>query len=224
MTKTSPEFDRRAAVTRSLLGWGVVAGIFYVAVGLILAFTRDGFDLIEHPLSVLALGEGGWMHRANLVISGLMVLAAAYGITRAIRSGRGLAIGTLTAVFGAGLILSAVFPPDPVGGFPDDMTAQATTSGVLHLVFGGLGFIALAGAAAAYAAWTRAEPAVERSLWAIALAALVVLGFLGGGALSGRPIGVGLLWIAVLAGWLWLALASARLYRFTPHPDTGERR
>ena len=52
---------------------------------------------------------------------------------------------------------------------------------------------------------------------------LIVLGFVGGAALAMSPVGVGLLWIAVLAGWAWLALASARIYRWTPHPVTGQR-
>jgi hypothetical protein len=34
-----------------LLRWGVVAGPFYLAVGLIQALVRDGFDLARHPLS-----------------------------------------------------------------------------------------------------------------------------------------------------------------------------
>ena len=45
--------DTRAAVTRSMLGWGVLAGPIYVATGLALALTRDGFDLTEHALSLL---------------------------------------------------------------------------------------------------------------------------------------------------------------------------
>ena len=47
-------FDRGAAVTRSLLGYGVLAGPFYLAVGLMQAFVRDGFDFARHPLSLLA--------------------------------------------------------------------------------------------------------------------------------------------------------------------------
>lgn len=41
--------DRAAAVTRSLLGYGVVAGPFYVVVGLIQGLTRRGFDLLRLP-------------------------------------------------------------------------------------------------------------------------------------------------------------------------------
>ncbi|WP_434591336.1 hypothetical protein [Brevibacterium sp. 1718] len=36
----SDGLDVRAAVTRSMLGWGVVAGPFYIVFGLILALTR----------------------------------------------------------------------------------------------------------------------------------------------------------------------------------------
>jgi hypothetical protein len=50
-TTAGAGFDRRAAVTRSLLGWGVVAGPFYLVFGLILALTRPGFDVGHDALS-----------------------------------------------------------------------------------------------------------------------------------------------------------------------------
>jgi hypothetical protein len=56
-----------------------------------------------------------------------------------------------------------------------------------------------------------------------ASAAVVVLGFLGGAALATRPVGVGLLWLAVVAGWGWLAVTSVGLYRTVPHPDPDRR-
>jgi hypothetical protein len=71
-----------ATGTQSLLRYGVVAGPFYLAVSLIQAFVRDGFDLARHPLSLLANGPGGWVQTANFVITGLMVLAAAVGFRR----------------------------------------------------------------------------------------------------------------------------------------------
>ena len=45
-------FDRGAALTRSLLGYGVLAGPFYLAVGLVQALVREGFDFSRHPLSL----------------------------------------------------------------------------------------------------------------------------------------------------------------------------
>ena len=65
MESNESEVGRGAAVTRSLLRCGVLAGTFYLAVGLIQALLRDGFDLARHPLSLLANGRGGWVQTAN---------------------------------------------------------------------------------------------------------------------------------------------------------------
>ena len=45
-----------------------------------------------------------------------------------------------------------------------------------------------------------------------------LLGFVAGAALAMVPAGVGLLWLAVLAGWAWLAIASLTAYRMAPSP------
>ena len=101
-----PDLDTNAAITRSMLGWGVVAGPFYVVVGLVLAITRPGFDLTRHALSLLTLGDLGWLQRGNLILTGLMAIVAALGILRAIRSGRGLAMaGISCGATGAGIAL-----------------------------------------------------------------------------------------------------------------------
>ena len=75
-SSSATTFDRGRAVTKSLLGWGVVAGPFYVVVGLAQALLVPGFDLSRHALSLLLLGPLGWIQWLNLVLSGLMVLAA----------------------------------------------------------------------------------------------------------------------------------------------------
>jgi hypothetical protein len=218
------ELDTSAAVTRSLLGWGVVAGPFYVVVGLVLALTRPGFELSHHALSLLMLGEHGWLQRTNLVLTGLMVLAAAIGAARALRDGRGLAIATTTAVYGLALLASAVALPDPAAGFPPGSTSGViSTHGLLHLVFGALGFLALAVGAFAEGRWRASlgeRGAARRSRL---LGALVLVGFLAGAALAQLVVGTLLLWVAVLAGFAWLALASARLYAHVPHPLYARR-
>lgn len=225
MARDSASFDGAAAVTRSLLGWGVVAGPFYVVVGLVLALTRADFDLTRHALSLLMLGEHGWMQRLNLVLSAVMVLAAALGILRAIPSGRGLAIGAFTAVYGVCLMLSAAFLPDPTSGFPaGQASGAASTSGILHLVFGAVGFLSLVVAAGAYAKWAAGRGDTRHARTALWCGVLVLAGFIGGAALAQNAIGILLLWLAVLAGWAWLALASAHLYTVVPHPVIAERR
>ena len=223
-TTTAPTLDRSAAITRSLLGWGVVAGPFYLTVGLTLALTRPGFDLSRHALSLLMLGEWGWIQRVNLVLAAVMTLAAAIGLLRAIRNRRGLALGVLTSVYATMLVLSAVFPPDPMAGFPaGSPEATVTASGILHLAFGAVAFVAVAAAAFTYAGWSRRVGAPRRAALGVVLGVLIVGGFFGGAALAASPVGIALLWVAVVAAWTWLAVASAHVYTWSPHPLAGGR-
>lgn len=212
-------FDTAAAVTRSMLGWGVVAGPFYLLVGLVLAFTREGFDFARHPLSVLMLGDGGWMQITNLALSGVMVLVAGIGLVRAGARGTGIAVG----IYGAAMVASAIFPPDPMPGFPPGQEGATTMSpsGVLHFAFGGIGFVALGVAALLLGGWLARHGERRHAAWSRAAGVVVLVGFIGGAALG--PAGMGGLWLAVVVGFVWLLLASLRLYREVPHPDLARR-
>ena len=114
--------DRTAAITRSLLGYGVLAGPFYLVVGLAQALTREGYDISRHDLSLLANGPLGWIQIVNLVLSGLMTVAAGVGMRRALRvlgGGRGAVWGPrLVAGYGLGLVGAGIFVADPMYGFP----------------------------------------------------------------------------------------------------------
>jgi Protein of unknown function (DUF998) len=215
MAQANRQFDTGAAVTRSLLGWGVVAGPFYLVVGLVLALTRPGFDLTRHPLSLLMLGDGGWLQITNIVLSGVMVLAAALGFARATTR----TAGGLLGAYGAGLVLSGIFPPNPMNGFPVGAAQTGTFSGVMHLVGGAVGFLALSAAAFAAGGWFARRGDRTAALYSRTSGAVVVLAFISGAALSVVPAGVALLWLAVVAGWAWLLVASVRAYRTVPHPD-----
>lgn len=217
-------FDAAAAVTRSLLGWGVVAGPFYLVVGTVLALTRGGFDLSRHQLSLLMLGDGGWMQRTNLILSGLMTLAAAVGFHRAVRGSKPSArAGVLLGVCGLGLLGSGTFAPDPMNGFPAGEPEEATVSGILHMAFGLVQFLALAAAAVVVAGWYARRGDRGTAAYSRISAAVIVVGFAGGAALSTTAAGVALLWLAVGAGWAWLLVASVRTYRTVPHPDAAQR-
>lgn len=214
-------FDRAAAVTRSLLGYGVVAGAFYLVVGIVLALTRDGFDLSRHSLSLLMLGDYGWMQRVNFILTGLMTLAAALGATRVLRSTPRFArAAILLAAFGGCLIASGIFAPDPMEGFPPGTVEEDVSfAGILHLAFGAVGFLCLAAAAFAMAGWYASRGEQTWSTYSRVSGAVVIVGFVGGAALATQTLGVISLWIAVVSAWLWLANTSIQLYRFAPHPD-----
>jgi hypothetical membrane protein len=196
---------------RSLLRWGIVAGPFYLAVGLAQALLRDGFDLARHPLSVLANGSWGWVQTANFVLSGLMVLAAAVGFGRVLGP-KSRAFRWSLAGYGLGMILAAIFPADPIDGFPPGtpmgMPTSISTTGLMHFVAGALTFLML-GISGLAAAWTMMRRRQTGLAWLSLFSGLsVFIGFFGG--VASPSIGVAGIWYAVVVGWTWLTIMSVK--------------
>src|SRR5689334_21176330 len=111
--------DPATRITRSLLGYGVLAGPFYVTVALAQALTRDGFDLRRHSWSLLSNGGLGWIQVTNFLLTGAMVLACAVGLRRALRGGpAGRWAPRLVGAFGVAMLAAGVLRADPALGFP----------------------------------------------------------------------------------------------------------
>jgi Protein of unknown function (DUF998) len=127
-----------ATRTSRLLACGIVAGPLFLTVGLAQAVTRDGYDLGRHPLSLLSLGDLGWVQIANFVLTGLLFIACAAGMRRALRPGRGGTWGPLlVGGLGAGLVVAGVFVTDAGAGFPPgapEGAPEMSWHGVLHEV------------------------------------------------------------------------------------------
>lgn len=70
-------------LTRPLLISGLFAGPIYITVGLVQIATRTGFDITRHPLSMLSLGDFGWVQIANFILTGTLVISGAIGLRRA---------------------------------------------------------------------------------------------------------------------------------------------
>ena len=215
-------FDRGAAITRSLLGYGVVVGPFYLIVGLIQAFVRDGFSFARHSLSVLANGPGGWVQSANFALSGLMVMAAAVGLWRMPAPRLRVASGFLGA-YGAFVFAASIFRADPVDGFPVGtplgVPTTMTTMGMLHLVVGTLGFMCFA--ISGLCAIRPLSRRNDRFLMLLSLfSGLGILGgFFGGFLIPGFSSPTAGIWFAVVVGWVWLSLLSLKLYKIAPSPN-----
>ncbi|MEU6325584.1 DUF998 domain-containing protein [Streptomyces sp. NPDC047009] len=215
------ECDRTSAITRSLLGYGALAGPFYVVVGLVQALTRQGFDLAHDDLSLLANGSLGWIQIVNLVLSGLMTIAAAVGMHRAFTGTPGGTWGPrLVAGYGVGLVLAGAFVADPMNGFPagapPGRPASISWHGLLHLVTGALGFLCLIAACLVFA---RRFTRQQRRGWAVYSAVsglLFLVSFLGIASGSGSAVVVLGFTAGVLIAWAWLAAVSVHLYRTTP--------
>lgn len=212
--------DRRTAVTRSLLGYGLLAGPFYVTAGLIEAFTRSGYHITRHDLSLLANGPLGWIHITVLVLTGAMTIAAALGMRRALARTRGGTWGPrLLAGYGCGLVAAGVFVADPMNGFPlgtpDGRPVRLSVHGLLHVVSGGLGFLCLIAATFVLAA-TFARAGEKGWAWfsrATGIVFAAAFASLTTGS-SSAPIILGF-WAAIILAFAWLAAVSLRLYRST---------
>ncbi|GAB2914104.1 hypothetical protein GCM10027047_10090 [Rhodococcus aerolatus] len=214
--------DRTAAITRSLLGYGVLVGPFYVVAGLVQALLRPGFELTRHDLSLLARGDWGWVQVVVLVASGLMVVAAGLGMGRSLRAlGRGSRWGSWLVVgYGVGLVGAGLFRADPMNGFPpgtpDGPAVTTTAGGVGHLVLGGLGFVSLVAACVVHARRLRAEQRTGLATLSVVTAVVFTVAFAAIATGSSAPAVVLGFWAAVVLAWVWLAAVSVDLYRRTP--------
>jgi hypothetical protein len=137
-----------------LLACGVAAGPLYLLVGSGQVLLRDGFDMRRHALSLLSNGEHGWIQIINFVVSGLLVIAGAIGVRRALRGRLGQTWAPiLLAIYGIGLLGAGAFVADPGSGYPPGVPVPAGLSrdGLLHFVFGAIGFYALIAACFVFA-------------------------------------------------------------------------
>jgi len=195
-------------LTRKLLNCGIVAGPIYLALGIGQGVMREGFDFSRHALSLLANGSGGWIQTANFAVTGALVVAAAMGLSRALATKPRLAWWLLGA-YGLAVFLAAFFRADPVDGFPpgtpEGIPAGISTTGLLHFAVGALGF-AMLGLSCLAASRSLARKGMRALSRLSLVSGLVVLaGFFGGMTPS---IGIAGIWVAVVAGWLWLSVVS----------------
>ena len=191
--------------TKTLLQAGVAAGPVFTSVVAAQLLTRDGFDIMHHPISLLSLGAAGWVQIANFIVAGLLCCAFAVGVSRVLTTGPGSTWGSrLIAVFGVGLVAGGVFTPDPALGYPvgtpDTIPESFTWHAMLHAAAPPLAFTALVLAALVLA--KRFRNAGRRG-WALystvsGLVALIITAWPDQDTASWR------LAIGVVVGFAWL--------------------
>jgi hypothetical membrane protein len=124
--------------SRILLVGAVVATPLFVVLWAVQAFTREGFRPTFHPMSLLSLGDGGWVQIANFVVTGLLIAGGGIALGRVLDAGqltRWCAV--LIALMGLGLVLAGVFVTDAGAGFPAGAPEGAPAMswhGALHQV------------------------------------------------------------------------------------------
>lgn len=203
--------------TRLLLICGVLAGPLFTLAYLIEGATRAGYDPLRHPVSSLALGEHGWTQTANFLVSGVLVLAFAFGLQLALRPGKGSVFGPLlVAIWGIGLLGAGLFVTDPVSGYPPGTPAMpeiSTSDGVLHDLFSVFAFFALPVACFVVSRRFFAQPRLGWAIYSVATGVvflvLFVLASMGFSQTAGLVEYGGLLQrLCVTVGWAWLSLLA----------------
>lgn len=199
----------------ALLVCGAVAGPLYLVVGLVQAFARPGFGIRRHDLSLLANGDLGWIQIANFLVSGLLVVAGAVGMRRALATGRGRTWGPLlVGIYGIGLVGAGFFTADPALGFPPGTPADAhavSWHGLLHFTFGGVGFLALIAGCFVLGRRFAAERKRGWAAYSVVTGVVFFLAFVGIVAGSGNGWTILGFWIGVVLAWSWITALSTRL-------------
>ena len=208
-------------ITKTLLGYGVIAGPLYVVVALSQALTRDGFDLSRHAWSLLALGGPGWIQITNLLLTGLMTIAFAAGLRRVLAAGVGATWAPrLFGAYGISLLAAGIFRADPNQGFPigtPDRPGAVSWHGIVHLAAGTVGFTCLA---IGFFALARRYASEGDRRWAAAtriVGVAVAAGFAAVAAGAGRPASILAFTLAVVLACGWISAVAVNRYRTAAH-------
>lgn len=138
-TSHPPVLIGKKSLPAAFLIPGMLVAPVFLLVAVVQILTVPGFDIRQHAVSSLQNGQFGWIQSVNFIVSGIFALLFAMG-ARAVLQGRPGRrwIPILFAVFGAGMIVAGIFPPDPALGFPEGAPAGApesfSTQGILHTV------------------------------------------------------------------------------------------
>ena len=200
--------------TRLLIACGAIGPLLFVIVLLIEGATRPGYSAWRHFVSSLSLGPQGWVQIANFVVSGGLVLAGAIGIRHALR---GHAAGTwappLLAVYGLGLIGAGLFVADPSDGFPPGSPPfhGLSRSGMLHFVFGGIGFFAVIAACFVFARRFGLAQRQGFAWWSAMTGAFFSASFAAVASGAKSPLVMLTFYASVVWLWIWHAAVHARV-------------
>jgi Protein of unknown function (DUF998) len=220
-TATSPAAAGTCApgqrVTKSLLGYGVLAGVVFEASVLAQGLTRHGFRIAHDDASLLSNGPLGWIQVTTFLLAGAMTIAAAAGMRRAMASRWA---PRLIAIYGAGLIGAGIFSADPADRFgpgaPLGRAAHVSWHAAGHLIAASAGFAALI--AACFVAARYFSRQGRRGMAWYSLLTGIVFGAAFADVATGSASGAVVLpfYAAVLAAFTWLAIVSVHFYRHVP--------
>ena len=204
-------------ITKSLLGYGVIAGPIYVIVAAAQILTRDGYDPTRHAVSQLSNGALGWIQITNFLVTGAMTIAAAVGMRRALGPGKQSAWASgLLGAYGLGVFCAGIFRADPSDGFPPGTPpgmGDVSWHGLTHFAVAGLGFVCLAAACLVMGAWYARQDEAGWAWYSRVTGIVFAASFIALSSGSGGAATIVVFTAAVVAVWAWLTAVSVELYR-----------
>lgn len=213
-----------ARVISTVTPWLPVAGILgplqFTVVYVWQGATRPGYDAVPMMVSALSLTSRGIVDIVSLVLTGLLVIAFAIGVRRALRPRSATWGPVLLGVAGFGFVVAGVFVTDPAQGYPPGTpvgpAAATSVHGLIHFAVGATCVIGgLTASALIFARFFWNDPAWRGwSLYLIATASAVLacsVGFAYAGLRQG-PAGL-FERIAFSAGLLWVVALAITLLR-----------
>jgi hypothetical membrane protein len=218
------------ARTKALLVCGAIAGPLFTLAWVVEGATRAHYQPLRHPVSSLELGGFGWTQRVNFIITGLLTLAFAVGLRRALRPLGGSTWGPLlVGVHAIGLLGAGIFVTDPVSGYPlgtpDRLQAYGSVHAALHDLFSVGTFVGLPIAclvfARRFAGWGQRGWAIYSAATGLVFMAGFVLATLAFSQAEPLVAFGGLFQRATITlGWTWLTLLAIHLLLGLPQPPT----
>jgi hypothetical protein len=213
--------------TRKLLACGVIAGPLFVVAFIVEGATRANYNPLRHPVSSLELGDFGWTQVANFIVAGLLTLAFAAGMRRALRPVGGSTWGPLlVGACAVGLLGAGIFLTDPLSGYPPGAPEQRHYSvhGALHDLFSALFFVGLPAACLVFArrfvGWGERGWAIYSAMTGVVFAVAFVLTSMAFGQAESLVDFGGLFQrIALIVGEGWLTLLAVHLLRTFSEPS-----
>ncbi len=185
--------------------------VYFVAAVVVLHFLRPEYNPINHAVSNYAAGAYGYLMTAAFYALAVSVLALVAGLfySAAPTSLSRVAMICMCVASG-GIVCIAIFPGDVNALHP-----PATLTGIVHWTAAGVSFLSIMIAAFVLPAFFKTDERFQRFQRPCLMLALAMVGALvlyGILALVGW-IGIGqrifiavcLLWLVVLAGWIWSA-------------------
>jgi hypothetical membrane protein len=215
MTTIETRTRTDSTTTRAMLAAGVLAGPLFVATATLQILTRDGFDLRRHPISLLSVGEHGWLQVTNFIVAGVLSVIFSVGVARVLTDGLASRWGPrFFTLFGAGLVIGGVFKADPALGFPagapEGIPDHISTHALIHAFAPPLAFLSLIGACLVIARRLAADGLARAAVVTRVVAAVCFV--------LSVPVGFGFsirLFVAVALAFAWLAGYAVYLRRIT---------